>query len=442
MAQKPARIFYGYWILAVSFVSLFVASGLAGYSFSLFVTPLQEEFSWSRAAIMLANAMRMGIQILVAPVIGRVVDRYGPKQVMVAGALIQALALGLLSETGALWFFLACYAIEGIGFTALFTIPTTALVSNWFKKRRGWALGIAAIGVGVGGVVTAPIVGGYLIPDFGWRASYQVLSLATLVLVVPLALLVIKTRPSDLGLHPDRLETSETETVAQAPSSLETVFTLKMAARTSAFWLIIVSYLLFGFVMSGVFQNNVPHLRDIGFSAVVASTAFGIVGAGSAIGKFGFGWLSDLITPKYAYCIGIGFMAAGIFLLKSVSLASPMVVLWLYAGFFGLGIGCFLACISMLVSQNFGLASYGLIYGMITGFHSIGTATGSVMAGYIYDATGNYDLAFSIFLALLLVALVTILPVRRPKSTVISARAISQLKGNDSLAKALLIKRK
>ncbi|MBI2829586.1 MAG: MFS transporter [Chloroflexi bacterium] len=432
MSQKPARIFYGYWILAVSFTSLFVASGLAGYSFSLFVTPLQEEFGWGRAAIMLANTMRMGIQILIAPIIGRLVDRYGPKLIMVAGAMIQALALGLLSQTHALWFFLACYVIEGIGFAALFTIPTTALVSNWFKKRRGWALGIAAIGVGVGGVVTAPIVGGLLIPDIGWRASYQVLSVATLVLVIPLALMLVKTRPTDVGLYPDGVATPEAEPAGSRSSdqpTTEGAFTLRMAARTSAFWLITVSYVLFSFVMSGVFQNNVPHLRDIGFSAVVASTAFGIVGAGSAIGKFGFGWLSDLITPKYAYCIGIIFMAAGIFLLKSVSLTSPMLIVWLYAGLFGLGIGCFLACISMLVSQNFGMASYGLIYGVITSFQNIGTATGPLMAGYVYDSTGSYDLAFTILLVLLLVSLLTILPVRKPKSAV-----RERVPGTDSIA--------
>ena len=188
-----------------------------------------------------------------------------------------------------------------------------------------------------------------------------------------------------------------------------------MALGTSAFWLIAVSFLLSMFSLNGVMLNQVPYLEDIGFPVTIAATALGAVGITSAIAKLGFGWLCDRIPAKYAYSIGLVLQSVGIILLMSTSQASPQAAIWLYAVIMGLAIGSWMPSMSMLISTTCGLASYGAIFGMITCFQLIGTATGPVVAGFMYDAMNTYYWAFCIFLAITAVSIPAILAVRRPK---------------------------
>jgi len=227
---------------------------------------------------------------------------------------------------------------------------------------------------------------------------------------------VIKTKPADMGLYPDGIEVPEAVAEAKASLSASEGLSLKMALATSGFWLIAVSFVTSGFSQGGVVQSGVPHLEDIGFPVVAAATALGVLGLGSLIGKFGFGWLCDQIQAKYVWCISLGLQLAGTIILMSVRPASPLAILWLYAIVMGLGIGGWLPTLSMLISTNFGLVSYGAIFGMITLAQSIGAAAGSLMAGYMYDSMGTYHWAFIIFLALYVVAIPTALAIRRPKS--------------------------
>ncbi len=261
----------------------------------------------------------------------------------------------------------------------------------------------------------APLIGGYLIPSFGWRASYLALALLTWILI-PLVLLVIRAKPADMGLYPDGVEAPEAVAGAKASLSAAEGLTLKMALATSAFWLISVSFLANDFSKIGILQNQVPHLQDIGFPVATAATALGVVGLGSLIGKFGFGWLCDRIQAKYACSISLGLTLAGTIILMSVRPASPVAIIWLYAIVMGLGAGGWLPTMSMLISTNFGLASYGALFGTVTLVQNIGTATGPLMAGYMYDAMNTYHWAFIIFLALYAVAVPAVLAVRRPKS--------------------------
>jgi MFS family permease len=191
-----------------------------------------------------------------------------------------------------------------------------------------------------------------------------------------------------------------------------------MALSTSSFWLIAVSFLSHGFCEVGILQTQVPHLEDIGFPLATASAAFGIVGLFSLIGKFLFGWLCDRVKAKYACAIGLGVEFAGLLLLLRVRPASHMSILWGYAVVMGLGVGSWLPAMSMLVSTNFGLTAYGTIFGIISFTMAVGAATGPLMAGYIFDAMGNYNWAFIIFIILYAVAIVAILPVRRPVDSV------------------------
>ena len=412
-STKP-KFFYGYWIVAIAFLCAFVYSGCGFYAFSLFVTPLQAEFGWGRGGIMFALTIFFLISGMSSPAVGRLVDRYGARNVIAIGASITGLGFVLLSQVHTLWIFYAGYVVVGLGMTATGMVPATAVISNWFKKRRGTAVGIMSAGLGGGGFVLAPLIGAYLIPEFGWRASFLALAMITWMLI-PLALLVLKTKPEDMGLYPDGGQTPELKIGNVAPGLTSQGLTLKMAVATSSFWLIAISFFSHLFSEVGILQNQVPYLEDIGFPLAKASTAFGVVGLCSLVGKFGFGWLCDRIQAKYACAIGLGFQLAGLSILLSARSTSPMAILYLYAVIMGLGAGSWLPAMSMLVSTNFGLVAYGTIFGTINFSQSLGSAAGPLMAGYIFDAMGNYNWAFVIFLISYAVAIPTVLAARRPK---------------------------
>ena len=349
-----------------------------------------------------------------SPIVGRVIDRYGAKGVISFGALVAGLGFVVLSIVKNLWTFYAGYIIVGVGIAALGIVPASTAVSNWFEKKRGAAIGIMSTGIGIGGLVVAPLTGSYLIPNFGWSMSYLALALLTWVLIIPLTLLIVRMKPADMGLYPDGTEAPEVVVVNDAPPSSVPGLTLKAALATSSFWLIAFSYLLSMLSLNGVMLNQVPYLEDIGFPVTIAATALGAVGITSAVAKLGFGWLCDKIPAKYAYSIGLGLELAAIIILMSVSPSSPQAAVWLYAVIMGLAMGSWMPAMSMLISKTFGLASYGAVFGMITLFQLIGTAIGPLAAGYMYDVTNTYRWAFFTFLALTALAIPAILAVRRP----------------------------
>ena len=414
LLKKP-RVFYGYWIVVATFLCVFIFSGCGFYAFSLFVKPLQADLGWSRGEIMAAFTIWFLFMGVAAPFIGRVVDRHGARSVISTGAIMTGLGFVFLSQMNSLWHFYISYAVTGAGMAAIGYVPASAVVSNWFKKRRGLAIGIMSAGIGIGGLALAPLVGGYLIPNFGWRASYLALALVTWVLIIPLALLVIKTKPADMGLYPDGMEAPEAVATTTASLSASEGLSLRMTLATPAFWLIAITFLSSQFGQTGVLQNQVPHLQDIGFPAVTVATAFGGLGLASAIGKFGFGWLCDWIQAKYALCIGLGLQLVSIIVLINIRPASPLALIWLYTIMMGLGVGSWLPTMSIITSTNFGLASYGAIFGVISLAFAIGSALGPLTAGYMYDTMNTYYWAFVIFSALYLVAIPAILAVRRPK---------------------------
>ena len=413
--SKKPKVFYGYWVLMATFFCLFITAGCGMFAFSLFVKPLQAELGWGRGEIMVAFTIFFSFVGASAPFIGRIIDRFPAKKVIALGAFVTGLGFVSASQMNSLWHYYLSYAVVGVGVTTMGHIPSTTVVSNWFEKRRGTAIGILSTGVGAGGLVMAPIIGGYLIPNFGWRASYLIMAILIWVLVIPLALFVIKSRPSDMGLFPDG-ETAPTATeTRKAARSTAAGLTLRLALATSALWLVIVSYPIGNFSQVGVLQSIAPHLQDIGIPAALAAGALSGFGLGSLIGKFFFGWLCDRILPKYSYAIGLGVQVIGIAIFSTIGPASPYPLIWLTSVILGLAAGSWLPTMSMNISTNFGLVSYGSIYGVVSLAMSIGTATGPLLAGYMFDATGNYHTASLILIALHAVSISTILAVRRPK---------------------------
>jgi len=412
---KKPKVFYGYWMVAVTFLCLLMMSGAGNFVYSLFVKPLEADLGWNRGDIMVGFTIFFVMMGAASPVVGRIVDRHGARKVMPAGALLMGIGFVLLSLMSDRVLFYFGYFLVGTGAAAMGPVPASAVVSNWFRKRRGTAIGIMSAGIGAGGVVLSPIIG-YLIPEVGWRNSYLALAVIVCVSTIPLCLLVIRTKPAEKGLYPDNLKPAETATVNDSMASDSSGLTLRMALGTTAFWLIGAAFLLSNFSNMGAMQAQVPYFNDMGFSTAMAAAALGAAGLGSGIGKFFFGWLCDRIAAKYACAIGLCLQLLAIVLLMTVEPVSPVAMVWLYAFTLGFSVGSWLPTMSMVVSTSFGLASYGAIFGAVNFIQNLGTGSGPLVAGYLYDSMHTYHWAFVIFASLYAISIPAILLVRRPAS--------------------------
>lgn len=410
--MRMPKVFYGYWIVVVLFFCLFIMGGCGIYSFSLFVRPLQNEFGWGRGEIMLAYTFFFLILGVTAPLIGRLVIRYGARKVMAVGASLAFLGFILLTLMQNLVYFYACYIIIAVGFSASGMIPATTVVSNWFNKRRGTAIGIVTAGLPAGGIIFARLIGGFSVPNLGWETSFLILALITLA-IVPMVLLIVKTKPAEIGLYPDGA--SEPESVAGVNTTpISEGINLKMAFTTSTFWLMVASFIIFGFVNDGVFQHQVPHLQDIGFPVATAVAALSVWGVGSLSGHLFFGWLCDRIQAKYALCLAFSLRIVAIIILMNVVPTSPTYILLIYAVLMGASMGAGTTTSSILIINCFGLGSYSILFGFIRLVNSIGSATGPLFMGYMYDNNTTYDLAFTVLLILGIAAIPIALAIRRP----------------------------
>jgi MFS family permease len=349
-----------------------------------------------------------------APFIGKLLNRYGANIVMAAGGALGGLGFVVLTQMHDLWQFYLGYVLVGLASSAAGALPATTVVSNWFRKRRGTAVGIMATGIGAGGLLLGPIFGNNLIPNYGWQTSYLIFAVL-LFIIVPLGLLVIKSKPADKGLNPDGVPDEEITAEVKGIPLESTGLSTKQAVSTPTFWLIVVSLVLSCFSLSGVMQNQAPYLEDYGFSAATVSTVVALVGLGSLIGKFVFGWLCDRIPPKYVWTIALGFQVSAVVVIMNINSTSTEASALVYAILMGLGFGGWLPATSMLTSTNFGLTSYGVIFGLFMMAQNIGNAVGPVFAGNIFDNTGSYHQAFITFLIMFAIAVPTALAIRRPR---------------------------
>jgi MFS family permease len=392
-----------------------VGTGYGHVSGSLFIKPLEAAMGWSRTELMFGFTVVLVFVAITSPFAGRVVDRFGGRTIITIGALLGGVGLVILSQMNSLWQYYAGYACIGMGLSAMGQISSSYVISHWFSRRRGKAIGIMSMGMGLAGIVFPFLVGVYLIPNFGWSNTYLALAVITVGITVPLSLFVIKNKPADVGLFPDGIEASQSAILNGTISLAYEGLSPKMALATPAFWLIAIS-MLFYHTNIGIMQNQIPHFGDIGFPIDLAASAFSITSIMVSFGMFFFGWLCDRIPAKFANFIGLFLTASGISIFINIDATSPTGLIWLYAIILGFGMGNWMPTLSMLTSTTFDLASYGTIFGMLSFFQSLGAASGPLFAAYLYDVTGTYHWAFIIILGLVVLAMPLVLAVRRPSS--------------------------
>ena len=407
-------IFYGWWIVFAAASIVFLSAGTFFYGFSLLVAPLTEEFGWSRASISIGFSLRTELGGIAAPVVGFAVDRMGVRRITLAGVFIVALGFVLMSRMDSLLFFYVSVIVIAIGMSGTGGPNASTVISHWFRRQRGRALGLMTLGGGAGGLSAIVFAG--LISSFGWRDALVIVAVVQLLICVPLAL-SIRNKPADLGLEPDG-ETLELAIVAgqngrRMPDGPE--ITTAQALRSSMFWRMALVFALSNFATTAVIVHQVPFLQEqVGFSETAAAASVTIMIGISIVGRLGFGGAADRYSSTLVMALGLGFTAIGL-LLFAVIQEPWQAIFPLF--FFGIGFGSAIPLRSVLQAEYFGLRAFGAIQGMILTVTTFFAFVGPVMAGFMYDATESYRLAFVVLACGPAIGIPLVMTLRAPQAT-------------------------
>ena len=402
--------FYGWIVVAVTFVTMGIGVN-ARTSFSLLFSPIVDEFGWERGLTAGAFSFGFVISAIFSPLIGRLMDRTGPRVVMEVGVLLMAAGFLLAPLTSQPWhLYLTIGALVGAGSVCLGYSGQSLFLPNWFARKRGLAIGIAFAGVGIGSVTLLPWVQA-LIEQAGWRTACWTLGLVILFVLAPINLLLRK-RPQDLGLQPDG-DAAPAAGVTRASNIVDPVWaatdwTLGRALRTSRFWWLALAYFCGLYAWYAVQIHQTKYLVEIGFSATAAAWALGFVSLVGIPGQIWLGHLSDRIGREWIWSIASAGFAACYLALIALEHAPSLPLLYLMVfvqGFLGYG---FTSVIGALAMELFEGKHFGSIYGTLTLASLGGGAAGPWITGVIHDRTDSYALAFWIGVVLSLVSIVTI----------------------------------
>ncbi len=368
-----------------------LGSGVSFWSFGLYIGPLESEFGWSRAEVSLGFSASLLIGGLSSPFIGKWIDIRGPRLVIIVGAFLTAASYGLLATTSELWQWYVYLSVNALFRQMMFFIPFQTLISRWFERKRGMALGILGTGFSMGGFVVVPVLR-LIIDSAGWDVAFIVSGIVIVAVFVPLGLFLVRNSPADVGAVPDGVLLAKDE--ASQPQTL-TGLTLGQALRTPLFWTMSVALMLFFYGIFGWVVHQVPFYESIGLSRGVAAALVSAAAGLGIISRLAFGLLADRIPRIEKAAMGLlAFLIAGMTTLLLDSGAAGIVaflIFWIV----GSSGGPLLE--PLLITRAFGLAHFGTILGAFVVIETVGFIASPTIAAAIFDATGSYDLVLAMF---------------------------------------------
>ncbi len=384
--SKTGKVrFPGHLMVLAGFLAMVASFGTL-YCFGVFFKPVSAQFGWTRAETSAAYSLYMIIHGMVNIIIGRMVDRFNPRLVVAICGIFLGSGYLLMSQITALWQYYLFYSVlVGTGMTVY--LPFFSTVAKSFQKRRGLMTGVVASGIGVGTVIMPPIAT-QLISSYDWSTSYIIIGCFVLVVIVAAAFFISSRTANTSELSNDA------GAAAQTINEKTPGFTVRAAIHTRQFWMFGISLFSFMFVQQVVVVHIIPYATDLGISAVSAASIISFIGGLSITGRLGLGGASDRVGTKAAWLIALTSVAISLFWLFLG--ARELWGFYLFAVIFGFGYGGGAVLQSPMIANLFGLRWHGAIYGMVLFIAMIGGAVGPLIAGGIFDISGNYQIALLI----------------------------------------------
>ena len=458
MTSRRPRVFYGWWIVTAAALINMYGAGVWFYGFPIFYKALLDEFGWTAAAgaaVISLSRLEGGFE---GPVVGWLVDRYGPRRLAIIGAVMTGFGFMAMSRIddvdigplhlSALVVFALLYAgWMSVGYNTGFGHATMAAVNAWFVRRRSRAFALSSLGAGGSGLTVFLL--GWLVSGVGWRTTAVIAGVGMFLIVIPLSTM-LRRSPERYGLLPDGdeplpgkqhggrdrdhggEESDADEGAAQTRDGVaadpgvtaKEDFSARQALRVSGFWMLVLSSAARSVAMTSVVVHQVVYLTDVrGISLVYASAALGAMVFVSLIGRLGFGLLGDYVDKRRLISVTYVLQAAGILALMNVTSIRDV---WLFVILYGIAYGGAIPLNAAIVGEYFGRASYATIRGLMQFFLMPATVIGPVYAGFVYDRTGSYEIAFTSFIVALLIGTIFIMLARPPSLSPVRAGELGE----------------
>ena len=417
-ARRPAipKIFYGWYIVAAGMgIHLWLSIAWI-YGMQLFFSPIVQTFGWSRALVSGAFSLQRLEGSIVTPIEGFLVDRFGPRKMVMTGVVIIGLGFLFLSQIQEIWMFYGGVLIVSLGMSASMNIPRTWTIVQWFRRLRGRALGIGFSGAALSGPLLFIVV--WLIESFGWRNTYVILGISTWVICFPLALLY-RSRPRDLGLQPDgdpapsdgEQDASGSDAHGHGRAG-EGGMGVKEALRTPAFWVLTTVYGAQSMGVSGLNVHLVPYYESIGFTAAEAASAIALFTVLSLTGRLGGGWAMDVFPRRYVLVGFVVCQALSLFILANVTSYWHIIP---FALFYGIAFGGTMATRAAVISTYFGTRNFGALEGLTQSATVVFGMLAPVLMGWIFDVTESYVIALYVLMAVAVAGIPLALAAKPPR---------------------------
>ncbi len=400
MPIRRPHVFYGWVVVATAFICLAIAYAIWN-SFSVFFVAMSTEFGWTRADTALAFSVFTIVYGLFSPISGSLVDRLGPRVIVPVGGVVLAAGLFACSFLQHAWQLYLFYGvISAIGVNLVGTMVNFTVLTNWFSRRRGMAIGIAAAGIGVGTMVLVP-GSQAIIQTAGWRTAYVALAVIVLIVVPGVALTLYRTRPEDMGLTVDGFISSAGDSPKPLPPQVVVVnqnwarreWDVRAAIATASFWFLFFG-MFFGTVShQSIIVHQVAYLTDRGFDPMIGASLVGLIGIAGSVGKILWGSISDRIGREAAYTSGMLCVLIGIVILWLIQDASQYMQAYVYAIVFGIGYGVNAPLCSATAADLFQGKHFGAVYGALYVGSGAGSSLGPWLSGWLFDNSGGYQLS-------------------------------------------------
>lgn len=410
---KSPKYFYGWNIMAVIVAGGFLGAGTSQLFMGVMLKPITEDLGWTRTAMTGALTAGTVVAGLLSPIFGRLADRFGPRVLMTVGALLVAGSYFIMAGLSALWMFYIAYILgRSMASINLGGVVAMTAATNWFRRKRGRALGLVSMALPLGGSILV-FAAQLIIDGPGWRTVFVLFGIAMLVIVVLPAAIILRRRPEDMGLLPD----GETEagvnggTNSKAKANSEYSWSLHQAIRTPTLWLLVAAASIGVLANGAISFHQVAYFTDQGLETKRAALALSVFALMGAVSSGAWGLLVEHFSERYMAVIAMAVAALSMIFVQFADTTWEAI---LFSAFFGVSARGESSLIQMMIAQYYGRNSYGSISSLLTPFQMFGLGVGPLIASVFYDVVGSYDLLFLSLSGVYMVTMILLWLARKP----------------------------
>ncbi|MBS95859.1 MAG: hypothetical protein CL736_01835 [Chloroflexi bacterium] len=407
------KIYRGWYIVTAIFFANWMGAGIGVPIYGLFYVPIRSSLSLTNLMLSLPPVIRNLTTHFMGPIVGPLVDKFGPRYLMTMGAIIAGFSTFLMSTADNFWEIILYFSIIGAsGHACLSHIVTNTTLARWFIKKRGRATGIATTGINVGEAIMAPLIQ-LLITYVGWRKTWQFMALVPWLIIAPTSFLFMRRSPEDLGLKPDGESDviENKQNVSNSYQDIEEIWTPKDAFKTTSLWALVFSTNLAAIAVIGVVLHQIPFMIDQGLSPGIAALSLTTYAIFAIPSKLIWGFLAEKVAIKYLTAASLLGSAIGLLILIQASTIKGVL---LFGIIYGLTRGAWAVVQSLIWADYFGRAFLGSIRGFVSPIQGLSAIFGPLFAGWLRDITNSYQIPFYTFVGLYIISAFIILIIHKP----------------------------